>query len=155
MIEEKFRKGKVVFNEGDPGDCMYYIRWGSVAIYSQYNTRNQKKIAELSRGNYFGEMGLLDHQQRNATVVSTDRETILCRIVENEFEQFMKENPVQVMDILRQLCHNLRNTTKKYLALCKDVESAVGSAADAVDEGTDYGFESNENLKAVHDGLEA
>lgn len=155
MIEEKFRKGKVVFNEGDPGDCLYYIRWGSVAIYSQYKTRNQKKIAELSRGNFFGEMGLLDHERRTATVVSTDHETVLNRIVESEFDQFMSENPTKVMDILRQLSHKLRDTTKKYLELCKDVESAVGSDTETVDESKHYGFENNDNLAAVHDGQEA
>jgi hypothetical protein len=67
----------------------------------------------------------------------------------------MSENPTQVMDILRQLSHKLRNTTKKYLELCKDVESAVGSDTETVDENKHYGFENNERLAAVHDGQEA
>ena len=154
MIEEKFRKGKVVFNEGDPGNCLYYIRWGSVAVYSQYKTRNQKKLGELSCGSFFGEMGLIAGEKRNATVVSTDHETILNRITEAEFDQFVKENPGMVMDILRQLSHNLRNTTRKYLSLCKDVESTVGSSVETIDENTAYGFENNERLVAIHDDQE-
>jgi hypothetical protein len=58
-------------------------------------------------------------------------------------------------DILRQLSHKLRDTTKKYLELCKDVESAVGSDTETVDESKHYGFENNERLAAVHDGQEA
>jgi hypothetical protein len=74
-------------------------------------------------------------------------------ITEGEFDRFMKENPGRVMDIMKRLCHKLRNTTAAYVALCKDVESTVGT--DEVDESKHYGFENNDNLAAVHDGQEA
>lgn len=31
---QMYKKGQVIFKEGDKADCMYDIRWGSVGIYS-------------------------------------------------------------------------------------------------------------------------
>jgi CRP-like cAMP-binding protein len=153
--EQKFHRGRVIFREGYSGDSLYYIFYGTVGIYVNYGKNDQRMLAELTTGDYFGEMGLLDGGKRTATAVALENDTVLDCITEAEFDRFMQENPGRVMDIMKRLCHKLRNTTAAYVNLCKDVESAVGSAADTVDEGTDYGFESNENLKAVHDGLEA
>lgn len=149
--EERFRKGQVVFRQGDPADSMYYIRWGVVGVYANYGQRGEEKLAELRTGDYFGEMGLLDHESRSATVVCLDSETVLNRISEKEFEEFLHDNPAKVVDILGRLSHKLRKATKSYLEICRAVEESVGSQSTVVAESTTYGFERNKTLKAIHD----
>ncbi len=155
MKEERYRKGQVVFREGDAGDCLYYVRWGSVGVYTDYGTRSAKKLAVLGIGDYFGEMGLLEHESRSATIVSLDHDTVLNRISDTEFEEFLKENPAKVMDILRRLSHKLRDTTRKYLEICQEVNKSVGSDAKSITEAKVYGFAQSEPLKAVHDSVQA
>lgn len=155
MKEERYRKGQVVFREGDPGDCLYYIRYGSVGVYADYGSRDEKMLAELGTGDYFGEMGLLNHEKRSATIVSFDHETVLNRISDAEFEEFFHENPAKVMDIFRQLSHKLRDTTKRYLGICQEVNKTVGADTNAITEAKVYGFEENAELKAVHDSVQA
>lgn len=154
MKEEKYRKGQVVFRQGDPGDCLYYIRWGSVGVYANYGKRNEEKLAELRAGDYFGEMGLLDHASRSATVVSLDYDTVLNRISEEEFDEFLHEKPARVVDILQRLSHKLREVTKAYLEICQAVDESVGTQTDVVDETKTYGFDQNEKLKAIYDDMQ-
>ena len=155
MKEEKYRKGQVVFRQGDLGDCMYFIRWGSVGVFANYGEKNEKKLAELRAGDYFGEMELLDHASRSATVVSLERGTVLSRISEDEFDEFVRENPARIADILARLSHKLRETTKKYLQVCQAVDQSVGAQADEVVESETYGFEQNKELRAIHDMQDA
>ena len=155
MAEEKFRKGQVVFWQGDPGDCLYYIRWGSVGVFANYGKENEEKLAELRAGDYFGEMGLLDHEARSATVVSLDRDTVLNRITEEKFDEFLRQNPARVVDILTRLCHKLRDATKGYLEICQALDNAVGTRTGEMTDSGTYGLEQNQTLKAIHDDIQS
>ena len=154
MKTEKYRKGQVVFRQGDQSDCLYYIRWGGVSVIANYSKTNEEKLAELRSGDYFGEMGLLDHETRTATVVSIEHDTVLGCITEDEFDEFLRENPARVMDILRGLSHKLRDTTRGYVEICQAVSESVGAQSDEVAESTTYGFDKNETLKAIHDDVQ-
>jgi voltage-gated potassium channel len=55
--------GERIFRAGDPGDAMYFIQNGQVEILSTEN----KLIAELKDGDYFGEMALVSEKPRSAS----------------------------------------------------------------------------------------
>lgn len=147
----ELRRGEVLFSQGDPGDCMYYIRWGKIGVYADYGKPSQKKLAELGEGDYFGEMGLLDGEPRSATVVALELGTMVNQIDEAEFGEFLAQNPLKVYAIIQQLSHKLRQTTKDYLEVCTSVSNAIGDDAGQVDETSDYGFEQNDQLRAIYD----
>ena len=153
MNEEKCRKGQVIFREGDEGDCMFYIRWGSVGVFLDYGTPRERQLATLREGDYFGEMSLIDHAARTATVVVLDRDTELSRIGANEFAEFLATDPAKVQDILRQLSHRLRKVTNDYLEVCAKVQQHVGAGATEVDEESAYHFADDERLTAIHDDV--
>ena len=150
MGSQQYKKKQIVFREGDPGDCMYLIRWGSVGVYKDYGTPRQRQLATLVQGDYFGEMGLLDREPRSATIVTLDHQTVLDHIGEDEFAEFLYDNPAKVQDILTQLCHKLRHATQEYLDVCKSVHRSVGERTEGVDESSDYHFSQNEQLSAIH-----
>jgi voltage-gated potassium channel len=62
---ERCEAGKVIFRQGDTGDCVYFIRQGEVEVVRE---ENGAVLATLQAGQYFGEMALLSNKPRNATV---------------------------------------------------------------------------------------
>ena len=120
-----YAPGTVIFREGDPGDCMYEMQTGCVGVYCDYGGPNQKEVAKLYGGKTFGEMGLLDHAPRSATVVVLEENTVLTKITEEQFFSFFEQNPAVILDVMQQLCNRLRKTTKDYVEACHTAYDAI------------------------------
>ena len=56
----------VIFQKGDPADCMYEILEGRVEIYNEIGTWEARRLRTLSKGEMFGEMALIDGRPRSA-----------------------------------------------------------------------------------------
>ena len=125
MEIKTFKKGEIIFRQGDPGDCMYDIFWGNVGVYVNYGTPEEKQLTTLKTDDFFGEMGLLDHAPRSATAVVLQNETQVQIIKEEDFEKFFAERPAKVFVIMQQLCHKLRRRSLDYLEVCKTVYRTV------------------------------
>ena len=65
------KRDEVIFRQGEPSRCMYRIQSGRVGIFLNYGENRETKLAELTAGRYFGEMGLLDSAPRSATARGT------------------------------------------------------------------------------------
>src|ERR1700745_3901408 len=83
---------KVLFRAGDAGDAMYIIERGKVRICVQATDGHEVTLTELGRGDFFGEMALLDGQQRsaNAGIAEDARLAVLSR---EHFLSFMRSRP--------------------------------------------------------------
>ncbi|WP_457565424.1 cyclic nucleotide-binding domain-containing protein [Caldithrix abyssi] len=68
LHQRTYRAGEVVFNEGDPGVGMYIIEEGEVRITLG---RDQRVLAVLSKGDFFGEMALLLEAPRTASAIAS------------------------------------------------------------------------------------
>ena len=73
----RFRRGEVVFHQGDPGDSLYVIESGSVKIVLPSPEGDEAIIATLRRGDFFGELALLDGAARSATAISMEPSSTL------------------------------------------------------------------------------
>lgn len=56
--EESYKKGAIIFHEGDEGNQLFFIRTGMVSIYTS-NKAKRITLAYLTKGEYFGEMALM------------------------------------------------------------------------------------------------
>jgi len=65
--ERVYKPGEVIFHQGDAGVGMYIIEKGVVQII--YEPTNQL-LAELTDGEFFGELALLDESPRSATAMA-------------------------------------------------------------------------------------
>src|SRR6266487_252313 len=100
---------KILFRAGDAGDAMYIIERGKVRISVQATDGRELTLTELGRGDFFGEMVLLDGQPRsaNAAVAEESRLAVLSR---EHFLSFMRSNPNVALEMLTALAHRLRHT---------------------------------------------
>lgn len=76
-IEKHIPKNELVFAQGDVGDCFYIIEQGQVSVFFE-NNGEQKILSTLGRGDYFGEMGVLNKDRRSASVRTLEDSILLC-----------------------------------------------------------------------------
>ena len=121
IVSETYSKGTVIFKQGETGECMYALKRGKVAVYSDYGMADQNKLTELFPGDFFGEMGMIAKEARSATAIAEEENTCVEIITADKLEALFKENPVEVDMILRHVSHRLRRLTEDYLAVCKQI----------------------------------
>src|SRR5437762_14027155 len=100
---------KVLFRAGDAGDAMYLIESGKVRICVQATDGHEVTLTELGRGDFFGEMALLDGQRRSADAIVTE-ETRLAVLSREHFLSFLSGNRNVALELLAALAHRLRRT---------------------------------------------
>lgn len=140
----RFAAGDVLFRAGDQANCMYDIYDGSVGIYSDFQTENAKQLAKLHTDDVFGEMGILDDMPRSASAVCLTDCTLLVIKPEN-FMAFFQQKPVKVLQILMQMCMQLRDLTQNYLQVCSTLEEM--NALEEKDIQEDVVMEKLENIR--------
>jgi CRP-like cAMP-binding protein len=77
MHRRSFKAEETIFWEGEPGVGMYIIHEGRVGIYKRINDNEREQLAELKKGDFFGEVALLDESPRSATAVALEDTRIL------------------------------------------------------------------------------
>jgi CRP-like cAMP-binding protein len=105
--ERTYGAGEVIEKEGDMGVAFYIVKDGSVEIRKRTRT-----IAKLGRGQFFGEMALLEKQPRSATVEAIEPTTCLVMTAWS-FAGFIETQPKLAMGVMRELARRLRETDKK------------------------------------------
>ena len=126
---EKFKKGTVIFKEGEIGECMYDIHFGSVGIYKGYGTADEKLLAKLSTDEFFGELGMIENVKRSGTAVVLDDETTLEIITPADLKNLFAQNPPKVEMILEHVSYRLRKLTKEYMSACRILSNVSDAEA--------------------------
>jgi NADH dehydrogenase len=67
MMSQHFEPGEIIFNQGDIGDKVYVIEKGECEVLRETGGE-PVRLATLGKGDYFGEMAVLQDVSRNATV---------------------------------------------------------------------------------------
>lgn len=117
---KQFAPGEIVIRENDRAACMFNILSGSVAVYQHYGTPTQKLIATLKKGEYFGEMAVIESQPRNATIVAVDASVVQV-ISSDDFYQYIRENPDQVALMLQKMGKRIHTANDELLDACETI----------------------------------
>ena len=101
--------GTVLFQKGDAGDAMYLIEDGRVRIYILDAEGDEVTLAEFGRGEFFGEMALIDGKPRtaHARVVDAARLAALGRA---DFLRYVNRHPEVALAMLSVISERLRRT---------------------------------------------
>ncbi|MGH9264405.1 MAG: Crp/Fnr family transcriptional regulator [Acidimicrobiales bacterium] len=68
----RFRRGEVVFHEGDPGDALHLVDKGHLIVQRSTPLGDVATLLVLGPGDVFGELAVVDPAPRNATVAALD-----------------------------------------------------------------------------------
>ena len=68
LVLEEFAPGVTIFHEGEPGRYVYVLKAGTVEVARRRPDGGEEIVKRLGPGDHFGEMALLRHAPRNATV---------------------------------------------------------------------------------------
>src|SRR5437016_3245322 len=103
------KAGAVLFRAGDEGNAMYLIEQGKVRICVRAKDGYDVTLTELHRGDFFGEMALLNGKPRSADarVAEDARLAVLSR---DHFLSFVSSNPNVALEMLTALANRLRHT---------------------------------------------
>src|SRR6056297_3893632 len=87
-----FMEGDVVFYENEPGKTMYIIYEGEVKITKKARDI-ETTLAVLKKGDFFGEMSLIDNSPRSATATINKDNTKLIEVDKDIFHNYIASNP--------------------------------------------------------------
>jgi len=112
-----FRKGDIIFYEGDRNKGLYIITVGEAEVVKQI-LDDEVKLAVLKEGDFFGEMAMYGEEIRSATVRAlTDMETIV--IDEKYFKEQLKKLPEWFSNMIEVLVLRLKDLDKKIVSQYK------------------------------------
>ena len=110
-LGRQYKDGEVIIKQGEPGDCLYVIQKGRVAVIDESGDK-VIKLAELEEKEFFGEMGLFEKDVRSATIRAIG-ETKVLTIDKKNFYQTIQKDPSIAYRLLERMSYRLRETNKK------------------------------------------
>jgi uncharacterized membrane protein len=136
-----FTAGETIFNYGEPGTAIYVISSGEVEVFFKNDTGERIVLEVATRGDFFGELSMLDNGTRSASVVATEA-TQAFRLDRTDLEKFLELRPKAAMDLLaamgrrhRQAVERLRHTaTRNVNEETEDKRTLVQKSADWIAE---------------------
>jgi CRP/FNR family cyclic AMP-dependent transcriptional regulator len=100
-----YNDGETLFRAGDPADCAYVIMHGSIDIVSE--TSNGPIVtSRLVENQLFGELGLLNNEARNATLVASSSLRVM-KIEADMFLRLVRENSDVAFHVIHTLSERL------------------------------------------------
>lgn len=101
--EERLEPGEVLFREGGEGDKMYVVLDGRVMISKQIAGAGEEALAFLERGDFFGEMALIDRQPRSADATADKMGAVVLGIPREVLEGILDIQKVSSLGLLQLL----------------------------------------------------
>jgi CRP-like cAMP-binding protein len=102
--------GEVIFKEGDTGNLMYVILEGEIEILKSV-AGSHKTLSILGKGEFFGEMSLLDDSPRSATAMCSQEAKLLV-MSDDQLDSYISSNPDFAVKMIRNLARRLRGANK-------------------------------------------
>jgi CRP/FNR family cyclic AMP-dependent transcriptional regulator len=112
----RYAKDDVVFHADESGDIFCLIKEGQVKVTMISPEGKEIILSMLGPGDFFGEMSLLDNEQRSATVIATEP-LELVTIWRSDFLQILQENFTITKKVLAELSRRLRRASNRIESL--------------------------------------
>ena len=120
LVERRFDVGATVVAEGEQGRSMYVVHSGELVVSKLGESGHVIHIARLGPGDFFGEMTLIEVQNRSATVVA-ESPTVLYELTAGNLYRYYKADiyayAMMMQNINRELCRRLRRADNRIAEL--------------------------------------
>ncbi|MCZ6623615.1 MAG: cyclic nucleotide-binding domain-containing protein [Deltaproteobacteria bacterium] len=115
-VEKQYRPSAPIVQEGDVGDSIFLIGSGSVRVVLLEKDAHEVTLSILKKGEFFGEIALLEQRPRSATVMAKENCTLL-ELRGQEFLKLLDEHPDIGFKVLLILSERLRHVRDQGLAV--------------------------------------
>ena len=126
---EKYNKEDVIFKQGDPGDTLFLVLQGKIALFRLGNTgvdegrvsmkaEADKKITTLNSGTIFGEISMLTESKRNVTARVESAQVVVMKITKKLIDSL--NHPTQIKfhrQLLLSLATHLDDMNSQFVDL--------------------------------------
>jgi CRP/FNR family transcriptional regulator, cyclic AMP receptor protein len=102
LVRKRYRRGQPIFHQGDPGDALYVLIDGAVAVVMSSEDGDRMVLATLQPPDVLGEIALLDGGLRSAGAEAVE-ETEAYMLSRATFLDLIREHPPLVDQLLRAL----------------------------------------------------
>ena len=106
----RFRRGEVIFHQGDPGDALFIVMSGAIKIVLPSDSGEEAILATLRAGDVFGELALLDGAPRSATAAALEPSETLI-LPRDRFRDLIATEPAVRDALLASIAGELRRLT--------------------------------------------
>jgi CRP/FNR family cyclic AMP-dependent transcriptional regulator len=126
LVERRIDVGATVVAEGEPGRSMFIVHSGELVVSKLGHSGRAIRMAGLESGDFFGEMTLIEMQNRSATVIA-ESPTVLYELTARQLYTCYKADihayVMVIQNINRELCRRLRRADNRISELQKLHES--------------------------------
>ncbi|MCL2441247.1 MAG: GGDEF domain-containing protein [Treponema sp.] len=121
------KKEDIIFKEGDSGDEMFILLSGNLSASGLQSDGNQRWLFNIYPGEFFGEMSIISHEPRSATITAAE-DSVVMMLPSNDFYEIITHNSIIGIKILRIISHVqnqwLDQSSKSYSDLIRWGETA-------------------------------
>jgi CRP-like cAMP-binding protein len=114
-VVENYKDGECIFAEGDDGRNLYIVQSGQVRIVKKMGDK-EVELAVFDRGDFFGDMGLLQNIPRYAGAFARGEVRVLV-LGRAGFLLKMRRDPTFAFEMLQQLSHRIKVSNDRLLLL--------------------------------------
>ncbi|WP_354051289.1 cyclic nucleotide-binding domain-containing protein [Bradyrhizobium sp. LB12.1] len=117
LVECRFDAGATVVAEGEPGRSMFVVKAGRLAVSKRASSGSVIPISVLEPGDLFGEMTLIEMQNRSATVAAESLAVLYELTAQNLYACYKADIHAYVIvlqNINRELCRRLRRSDDRF-----------------------------------------
>jgi len=118
-VLSKVPPGEDVVREGEPGHSMYIIRSGRVAVLKHLGKPDETELCQLTEGDLFGEMCIVEPMPRVATVrtlEATECLEISSSVFQHLYRHSLEDFNVVILNMARDLARRLRQLDEAFTA---------------------------------------
>ncbi len=118
--EATFKKGEMIWEEGNPEQGLHIIDTGKVRITRLTREGNKQVLSVLKKNNFFGELSLLDGRSHSASAEALQKTNVFV-IKKADMDRFLQKNSKIAYKIVRDLAieisHILRSMNDKFISM--------------------------------------
>lgn len=112
FMTRTYRKGQHLFHQGDPGDALYLVVDGSIAVFVVSENGDRMVLSTLKPADVLGEIALLDGGHRSASAEAMEPTTVLA-LSRTAFLELIREKPALAEQLLRALGSLVRRLSEQ------------------------------------------
>lgn len=109
ITERHFKKNSIILMEDDSKNFMYVIFSGKIKVVRITQDGKEQILVIRKRGDFFGEMTLLDGKSQPATIVAME-DAEVGLIAKKDFEEYFMKDSIVLKQIISLLCERLRES---------------------------------------------